>query len=262
MNNTGIIWTEKTWNPVSGCKEVSEGCKFCYAKTLAENKRGTPAFRNGFDLTVREHKLTEPFKIKTPTIIFVNSMSDLFWDEIPESYRDKIVDVIEQTPQHQYQVLTKRPELMLKYSERRRLPDNFWAGTTVENERQTERIDILRKVRAKIRFLSIEPLIGAIETTNFDNIHWVITGGESGVHLYNESVRERRGLVSYIDKQWDVREDRADWVRSIRDACITQDVRLFHKQWGGATSKSAGRLLDGRTWDEFPDGIDFTNYHA
>lgn len=253
MNETGIIWTERTWNPMSGCDEVSEGCKFCYAKTLSENKRGTPAFPNGFDLTIRPHKLNEPLKLKEPSLIFVNSMSDLFWERVDDEYRDRILDVIEKTPHHQYQVLTKRPENLLRYSKRRVLPSNFWAGVTVEHHRVAYRIDILRRVEAEIRFVSAEPLISRFGRQNLSGIHWMITGGESGSHLREQKWRELRSLATINDKgKWVPHPERIDYVREVRDLCLEQGVRFFHKQWGGPTSHSAGRLLDGRTWDEFP----------
>lgn len=252
MNETAINWTNLTWNPMSGCEKVSEGCKFCYALTLAERKRGTPAFPNGFDLTIRPHKLNEPYRLKQPSLIFVNSMSDLFWEQVPDSYRDQIIDVIEATPQHEYQVLTKRPEKMLEYSRRRKLPPNFWAGTTIESGRTAFRLDILRRVDVPIRFLSIEPMIGRWENPEFAGIQWVITGGESGTHLQNMEVCERRSLAFPVFGKWMPRPDRKDWIREIRDACIRDDARFWHKQWGGPTPHSAGRELDGRTWDEWP----------
>lgn len=254
MNDTGIIWTEATWNPMSGCQEVTEGCKYCYAKTLAERRRGTAAFPNGFDLTIRRHKLAEPRKLKTPSLIFVNSMSDLFWDEIPEDYRDEIVDVMEDTPRHQYQVLTKRPELMARYSQRRPLPGNVWAGATIESDRTTHRADALRATRAAVRFISAEPLLSALPSLDLDGIDWVISGGESGSHLTPAgAIRDRRSLAAPGPRgKWAPREDRMDWVRDLRDRCVAAGVAFFHKQWGGPTSHSAGRILDGRTWDEFP----------
>lgn len=239
---------------MSGCKVISEGCKFCYAKTLAEQKRGTLAFPNGFDLTIRPHKLREPFKLKQPTLIFVNSMSDLFWDQVPNEYRHQVIDVMEQTPQHEYQVLTKRPELMLKFSKERELPPNFWAGTTVENDRWKHRINTLREVRSSLHFISAEPLIAPITDPDLSGIDWLITGGESGSHLWNDEVAQRRALVRYdrTAKKWQVREERADWVRHIRDACVAQGVKFFHKQWGGSYPEACGRELDGRTWNEMP----------
>lgn len=254
MNNTGIIWTEATWNPMSGCEVVTEGCKYCYAKTLAEQKRGTAAFPRGFDLTIRPHKLAEPRKLKAPSLIFVNSMSDLFWDAIPPDYRDQIVDVMEDTPQHQYQVLTKRPEAMRDYSRRRPLPPNVWAGTTIETDRLGWRADVLRDVRADLRFVSAEPLLSGLPSLDLGGIDWLITGGESGPHLSNPIIRERRGLIqrSRDGRAWVPRDDRVAWVRAIRDRCLEHGTAFFHKQWGGPKSHSAGRLLDGRTWDEFP----------
>jgi len=251
MNKTGIIWTEVTWNPASGCKKVSIGCKYCYAERIAENKRGTAAFPKGFDLTIRPHKLREPFRLKEPTMVFVNSMSDLFWEEIPDDYRNKVLDVIEQTPQHQYQVLTKRPENLLRYSRQRRLPMNFWAGVTIENQACASRLDVLKQVEADIRFVSAEPLLGPLEL-DLAGLQWMITGGESGRHLYDEKIRGQRGLVDLSGGRWTPREDRIDWVRSIRDQCQREGVKFFHKQWGGVLPKSAGRKLDGRTWEEFP----------
>lgn len=257
MNQTGIIWSERTWNPLSGCQKISQGCKYCYAETFAENKRGTPAFPNGFDLTLRPHKLKEPFKLKTPTLIFANSMSDLFWDKVPEDYRHKVIDVIEQTPQHEYQVLTKRPDIMLEFSRKRKLPPNFWAGVTMEDQKTfKERLPILRQVQAEILFISMEPLISAItfEPDDLDGISWVITGGESGNHLWDPAICENRALVRYDrqQKKWVLREDRVDWIREIRNFCIDRNVKFFHKQWGGNYPEAAGRLLDGKYWTEIP----------
>jgi protein gp37 len=251
MNETGIIWTEVTWNPASGCKRITPGCAFCYAYTLAEDKRGTPAFPNGFDLTIRPHKLKEPFRLKSPTLIFVNSMSDLFWEEIPESYRDQVLDVIEATPQHQYQVLTKRAAEMLRYSRRRKLPSNFWAGVSIEDQARAYRADILRQVDAEIRFISAEPLLGPL-VLDWSGIHWCISGGESGRHLFDAKLRKKRALVDYERGRWSAREDRIPWVRSLRDQCLGAGVPYFFKQWGGQYPKSGGRVLDGRTWSEFP----------
>lgn len=257
MEKTGIIWTEKTWNPLSGCQKVSAGCKYCYAETIANKFK--VAYPNGFDLTLRPHKLIEPVKNKTPSLYFVNSMSDLFWDQVPNSYRHKVVDIIEETPWHEYQVLTKRPEIMLQFSRERELPKNFWAGTTIENDKVRHRINLLQDVKASLRFVSAEPLIGPIHFSDndLDGIHWMITGGESGGHLWKKHICEERALVEYKavrgDKaQWIPREDRMDWVRELRDKCTENEVAFFHKQWGGAYPEAAGRLLDGRTWNEIP----------
>lgn len=256
MNETGIIWSERTWNPMSGCQKVSAGCKFCYAETLAEQKRGSPAFPQGFDLTLRPHKLKEPFKLKEPTLIFANSMSDLFFDQVPESFRHQVLDVIEATPQHEYQVLTKRPAEMLKFSKKRKLPPNFWAGVSVENAKVKDRIEILKQVQAEIRWLSMEPLIGPVPFYKDDlqGIHWVITGGESGNHLYKGHICEERGLVLYNTtlKKWEIRPDREHWIRDIKDFCQFNGIKFFHKQWGGNYPEAAGRLLDGNFYSEMP----------
>lgn len=253
MNETQIEWTDVTWNPMSGCARISAGCAFCYAHTLAENKRGTAAFPAGFDLTIRPHKLREPYRLKKPSLIFTNSMSDLFWDQIPDDYRRRVIDVIADTPQHQYQVLTKRPDTMLRVGrELGGYPDNMWCGVSVEDARATKRIDALRDVPASVRFLSVEPLLSDLGPLDLSGIHWVITGGESGVHLSRPEMQLRRGLAWRRDGRWEPIPDRIDWVRRIRDACQDQGVAFLHKQWGGVRPKSAGRLLDGRTWDEYP----------
>jgi protein gp37 len=253
LNNTAISWTDVTWNPASGCQKVSEGCRYCYAWQLAEKKRGTSAFPHGFDLTIRPHKLREPFALKKPSLIFVNSMSDLFWERIPIEYIDKVVDVIEQTPHHQYQVLTKRPERMLSYSKRRNLPRNFWAGVTVEDAAHLDRMDLLREVDASLRFVSAEPLLSAlIPGLNLSGINWVIVGGESGIHLNNEDIALKHALVTRIDGKWIPREDRLQWSRDIRDACGRANVPFFFKQHGGTRPTSAGNLLDGVEHHNFP----------
>jgi protein gp37 len=264
MQETLIRWTSLSWNPASGCEAVSPGCGHCYAKALAENKRGTPAFPNGFDLTIRPHKLREPFKQKTPSLIFVNSMSDLFWEKIDDDYRDKIVDVIEQTPQHQYQVLTKRHENMLRYSRRRKLPSNFWAGCTVEDQKRAlERIPFLAQVDVPVRFLSVEPALSLVDIRPWvegrnngfggDGIQWAIFGGESGLHLRDPKVRALRS-VAELDAagKWGPRADRADWPRALRDACTANGVPFFFKQWGGLRPTSGGHELDGQRWEQFP----------
>jgi protein gp37 len=254
MNDTGIIWTEKTWNPLSGCQKISQGCKYCYAETLAEKYRGTPAFKNGFDLTLRPHKLREPFNYKEPCLIFTNSMSDLFWEQVPEDYRHKVLDVIEATPQHEYQVLTKRPEIMLEFSKKRPLPPNFWAGTTIEDQAAMYRLRIIKLITAEIRFISFEPLISPIsfEIDDLNGIQWAITGGESGNHLYKPEIAEKRALVQYVNKRWEVRPDREAWVKDIRDHCQKTGTAFFHKQWGGNYPEAGGRLLEGKFYSEFP----------
>jgi protein gp37 len=219
VNTTRIAWTDYTWNPVSGCEKVSEGCKFCYAEAFAERKRGTPAFRRGFELTLRPHKLREPFRVKRPSLIFVNSTSDLFWEQIPDAYRDQVLDTIEQTPQHQYQVLTKRAEAMLAYSRRRKLPSNFWAGVSIENQRNAGRLDVLRAIAAEIRLISAEPLLGPLEL-GLAGVHGLIVGGESGPQISRGEIGQHRALVERDGRRWTAKSAACEWVRSLRDQAL------------------------------------------
>jgi protein gp37 len=230
-----IEWTEATWNPVRGCTKVSPGCKHCYAETFAERFRGVPGhpFEQGFDLRIVEHALELPKKWKRGRHIFVNSMSDLFHVDVPDSYISRVFDVMRDTPQHQYQLLTKRSARMARFLAGTNVPANVWCGVSVENQKYTSRIADLVKVRARIRFLSIEPLIGEITALPLKGIHWVIVGGESG--------HGARPLDP-------------EWVRTIRDQCATAKVPFFFKQWGGVQKSKAGRELDGRTWDQMPSG--------
>ncbi|MBI4202541.1 MAG: phage Gp37/Gp68 family protein [Chloroflexi bacterium] len=222
---TAIEWTNKTWNPVTGCTKVSPGCDHCYAERL------TQRFGRDFtQVTLHPERLTAPLHWRQPSYIFVNSMSDLFHSgKVPYTFVDEVFDVIRRCPQHTFQILTKRPSRMLRYPGP--WPANAWAGVSVESQRYAWRIDVLRKVPAAVRFLSIEPLIGPIADLNLHDIHWVIVGGESGPGH---------------------RPIDPCWVRTIRDQCIAQKVPFFFKQWGGLTPKWGGRLLDGRTWDEMP----------
>lgn len=253
MDKTGIIWTEKTWNPMSGCQKVSQGCKFCYAETIAKNYSGK-AFPNGFDLTYRPHKLVEPYKWKEPTLCFVNSMSDFFWEKVSDEYRDKMMKVIIENPQHEFQVLTKRPEVMRSYFSKRKVPANFWCGVTVEDKYSLHRIDILREIDAEIRFVSAEPLIGSLDGLDLSGIQWIITGGESGNHLWKEKYQQSRALVMYdkSKKHWEVKKEAAQWIRDILSESRRCDTDFFHKQWGGNYPEAAGRTLDGKTYNEFP----------
>ena len=254
MNSTSINWTDRTWNPVGGCEKVSEGCQNCYAESIAEKFRGGKAFPDGFGLTLRPHKLSEPLRLRTPSLIFVNSMSDLFWEQIPDTYRDRMFDIIEQTPRHEYQVLTKRPEKMLAYAERRGTPypANFWAGVTIESNRHVSRADTLRQVPASLRFISAEPLLSSLPDLDLTGINWVITGGESGLHLRDSVLCTRRGLVEHRDGRWHLRDDRLPWLRAIRDQCAAAGVAYFHKQHGGPRPESAGRSFDEQTYDAWP----------
>lgn len=233
-DKSAIEWTNSTWNPTTGCSKVSPGCDNCYAKTFAHRlqKMGVSRYAGGFELALHEDVLGLPLKWKKPRMIFVDSMSDLFHESIPLEFVDRVFGTIERAPQHIYQVLTKRSRLMLDYSERvGGFPDCVWAGVSVEDARYKFRIDHLRNVGARIRFLSIEPLLGPVDELDLSGIHWVIAGGESGTNS---------------------RPVDPDWLREVRDQCIARDIPFFFKQWGGRTPKSGGRTLDGRIWNEFP----------
>lgn len=227
-SKTGIEWTDKTWNPTTGCTKISPGCKNCYAEEITKRFRST--FPEGFQFTMHPARLDQPRSWRTPSRIFVNSMSDLFHEQMPLSYLKQIFDVMEACPQHVFQVLTKRAERLAEIAHLLPWPDNVWIGVSLETQKYTSRIDHLRAVPAKVRFLSCEPLLGPLQL-NLNGIHWVITGGESG--------RGHRPIEEA-------------WVRDIRDQAQTAGVAFFHKQWGGSTPKKNGRLLDGRVWDEMP----------
>ncbi|MFK0732425.1 MAG: DUF5131 family protein [Gloeotrichia echinulata GP01] len=227
--HTGIEWTDKTWNPTTGCNKVSPGCVHCYAEAIT--KRFPNNFKNGFDLTLHPERLKEPIKWRTPSRIFVNSMSDLFHEDVPLDFIQNVFKVIEATPWHIYQILTKRPERLLELASGLDFHKNIWLGVSVENQNYVERIDFLRQVPASVRFLSCEPLLGALNL-DLTDIHWVIVGGESGQKY---------------------RPMKIEWAQNIRDQCQSAGVAFFFKQIGGKTSKSGGRLLDNRIWDEMPD---------
>lgn len=232
-----IEWTDATWNPVTGCTKIGPGCDNCYAERFAERFRGVPGhpFETGFDLTLRPERLDQPLRWQRSRMIFVNSMSDLFHKEVPRSFIDQVFEVMETAHWHVFQVLTKRSSLMRDYLQERyaesQPPTHIWCGVSVEQGAAKIRVQHLRQAPAAVRFLSIEPLIGAIGAVDLDGIDWVIAGGESGpgarpVHL--------------------------EWLREIRDQCLRQGVAFFFKQWGGLRPKSGGRELDGREWSEFP----------
>ncbi|WP_026258831.1 DUF5131 family protein [Uliginosibacterium gangwonense] len=236
-----IEWTEQTWNPTVGCTKVSPGCKNCYAEVMSSRLRamGTPGYEHGFELRLLEQRLQDPLLRKKPTVYFVNSMSDLFHDDIPDAYIEKVFDVIERTPHHTYQILTKRAKRMARFFAKRPVPKNAWMGVSVEDKRYgVPRIDFLRKVPASIRFLSVEPLLEDVGALDLAEIHWVIVGGESGPKA---------------------RPMQQSWVDAIRIQCEEQKVAFFFKQWGGwgadgvkRAKKHNGRELHGRTWDELP----------
>lgn len=231
MVSTGIEWTDETWNPVTGCTKISPGCANCYA--LEMTKRFPKAFPNGFEVTQHVDRLEKPLKWKKARKIFVNSMSDLFHEEVDTSFISKVVQTIERTPQHVYQILTKRPERMASLADILPWHSNIWAGVSVELRQYKSRINLLRQVPVAVRFLSCEPLLGDLQlkTEDLDGIHWVIVGGESGANH---------------------RPIDPDWVRSIRDVCLETGTAFFFKQWGGRTPKVGGRLLDGVEWNQFP----------
>ena len=233
-DRSAIEWTDASWNPVTGCQQLSPGCDHCYALTFAERFRGVAGhpYEQGFDLKLWPERLELPLKWKTPRRIFVNSMSDLFLESIPEDYISEVFDVMRQASWHTFQVLTKRPRRMAALAPRLPWPDHIWAGTSIELDRYCWRSNAcLRQVPASVRFVSAEPLLGPLPSLQLDHLSWVITGGESGAQ----------------HRHCDV-----EWVRDLRDRCIDANVAFFHKQWGGRTPKAGGRDLDGRTWDEMP----------
>ncbi|MBI4282426.1 MAG: phage Gp37/Gp68 family protein [Chloroflexi bacterium] len=239
-DRTGIEWTDATWNPVTGCTKVSPGCAHCYAETITLRfKRGGSFLPNKTTVQLHPKRLEQPEQWQTPRMIFVNSMSDLFHEEVPFEFISRVFEKMEKCSQHTYQVLTKRPERMLEYVQSSigggRWPSHVWAGVSVENQVWADRrIPILRQVPAAVRFLSCEPLLKPLRL-NLDGIQWVIVGGESGN-------RARPMDVS--------------WARDIRDQCLAAGVPFFFKQWGGRTSKAGGRMLDGKELSGMPSKID------
>lgn len=237
-----IEWTEQTWNPTTGCTKISPGCKNCYAETMAQRLQamGAKGYENAFQLRLVPERLADPIKRKKPTIYFVNSMSDVFHEDVPFEYIDQIFETIKLTPQHTYQILTKRAERMAEYFKNKTAPENAWIGVSVEDKKYgVPRIDYLRQINANIRFLSVEPLLECIGELNLTDIHWVIVGGESG--------RNARPM-------------KQEWAESIRDQCEIAGVAFFFKQWGrwGAdgvkrAKKHNGRELRGQTWDQMPN---------
>lgn len=261
MQRTNINWTGFTWNPASGCRRVSPGCRYCYAETLAERRRGTRAFPVGFDPMMRPHKLGEPERIAEPSLVFVNSMSDLYIDDFPDSFIDQVLEVVRRCHWHRFQILTKRPERMRDYFKTRTVPSNAWLGTTIEGPLYVERADVLREIDAPVRFLSIEPFLRPFDgALSSDGIAWGITGGESGSHLSDPKVCEQRALVRSGRRRegeplWVAREDRIPWVREVRDLFAASGTAFWHKQWGGPIPKSGGRLLDGVEHNGMPHHV-------
>lgn len=239
-----IEWTEQTWNPTVGCSKVSPGCENCYAEVMAKRLQamGTPGYENGFELTLLPNRLEEPLQRKKPTVFFVNSMSDVFHDGVPFSYVDRILEVIENSPQHTFQILTKRAARMAEYFSSKKAPDNAWLGVTVEDRAYgLPRIDELRKIDAKVRLISSEPLLESLGQFDLTGIHWVIVGGESGPKA---------------------RPMEKEWVEEILRQCEDAKVAFFFKQWGTwgpdgrkRAKKQNGKELDGRTWQQMPSAV-------
>lgn len=229
-----IEWTEATWNPLTGCDKISPGCKHCYADRLAKRLQamGHPNYANGFELTMHEHMLEQPLHWKKPQMIFVNSMSDLFHERVPVEFIQRVFSVMRRASWHTFQVLTKRSTRLLELDKDIDWPNNVWMGVSVENKNYIFRIDHLRQTRACTKFLSLEPLLGPLPNLDLRDIDWVIVGGESGPKA---------------------RPMREEWVIDIRNQCQEASVPFFFKQWGGFNKKRAGRILEGRTWDEMPD---------
>ncbi len=231
--NSPIEWTESSWNPVTGCNKISPGCKHCYAERLSKRLKamGQANYKNGFKLTLQPHMLKLPLSWKKPQTIFVNSMSDLFHKDVPLEYIQQVFDVMKRASWHRFQVLTKRADRLAKLSCELEWSPNIWMGVSVESQKYTHRIDDLRETGAKVKFLSLEPLLGALKNLDLRKIDWVIVGGESG---------------------YGARPIKEDWVIDIREQCLRANVAFFFKQWGGVNKKKTGRLLEGKTWSEMP----------
>jgi protein gp37 len=236
-STTQIEWTDATWNPVTGCTKITRGCDFCYAERFSERFRGVPGhpFENGFDLTLRPERLTQPLHWRRPRRIFVNSMSDLFHKEVPQSFINSVFDTMEAADWHTYQVLTKRSSLLVRYLRSRYgselAPPHIWLGVSVEDAKNAVRLRHLHAAQASTKFVSFEPLLGPVGRVDLTGIDWAIVGGESGP--------QARPMAE-------------EWAIEIRDQCRAAEVAFFFKQWGGLRPKSGGRLLDGREWSEWP----------
>ena len=230
---SSIEWTESTWNPLTGCTKISPGCRYCYAERMAKRLQamGQPNYRDGFKLTIHEQVLELPLHWNKPQMIFVNSMSDLFHEDVPFDFIQRVFDFMRQASWHTFQVLTKRSARLSELDNQIKWPENVWMGVSIENQDYIYRINHLRQTHAVIKFISLEPLLGPLLNLDLHNIDWVIVGGESG---------PKARLME------------PSWVRSIRDQCKSADKPFFFKQWGGFNKKKAGRILEGRTWDEFP----------
>ena len=234
MSKSAIEWTEATWNPLTGCTKVSPGCTHCYAERMAMRLQamGQPNYARGFELAMHEHALELPLRWKKPQVVFVNSMSDLFHEQVPEAFIQRVFDVMRRAHWHDFQVLTKRATRLEQMGPKIDWPTNVWMGVSVETRKYAFRIDHLRRTKAFIKFLSLEPLLGPLPDLNLAGVDWVIVGGESGPQA---------------------RPMRESWVINVRDQCRDAAVPFFFKQWGGTNKKRAGRLLDGQSWDGMPE---------
>lgn len=241
MAQTSIEWTELTWNPVTGCTKISAGCKFCYAEVMTKRLKsmGVEKYKDGFKkVRIHEETLGIPYTWKKSKVVFVNSMSDLFHKDVPLEFIQRVFQVMNENPQHVFQVLTKRGDRLAEIHDHLTWSHNIWMGVSVEDKRVVERIDYLRTTGARVKFLSLEPLIGPLPNLNLDGINWVIVGGESG--------HKARPMSP-------------DWVLDIQEQCEKSKVAFFFKQWGGKNKKKAGRELNGQTYDEMPD-LELKNY--
>ena len=234
---SAIEWTEVTWNPTTGCSKISPGCLHCYAERMAKRLQamGQVRYKNGFRVTIHPELLDEPFCWKKPRLVFVNSMSDLFHKKIPNKFIQEVFSVMNANQYHTFQILTKRSERLCELAPKLKWSGNIWMGVTIENNDYVFRADDLRRVNCAVKFLSLEPLLGPLTDLKLDGIDWVIVGGESGPHA---------------------RPMKEEWIIEIKRRCEENNVPFFFKQWGGFNKKKAGRLLEGKTWDQYPDKAD------
>ena len=234
MAQSSIEWTEMTWNPTTGCSKISAGCKFCYAEIMSKRLQamGIEKYKDNFEVRTHEASLRIPYTWKQSKVVFVNSMSDLFHKEVPLEFIKRVFEVMNDNPQHVFQVLTKRAERLFEIHKELKWTHNIWMGVSVENDKVKNRIDFLRKTNARVKFLSCEPLIGSLKKMNLKKIDWVIVGGESG----------------HTPRPMDT-----EWVLDIQQQCAENEVAFFFKQWGGKNKKVSGRLLNGKTYDEMPE---------
>jgi protein gp37 len=238
MAKSHIEWTEMTWNPTTGCDKISAGCKFCYAEVMTRRLKamGQDKYKDGFKLKTHDSELNRPYTWKKPSLVFVNSMSDLFHEDVPFEFIEKVFNVMNECTQHRFQVLTKRADRLAELSDKLTWGKNIWMGVSVENQKSVNRIDYLRYIGAKTKFLSLEPLIGPLPNLNLENIDWVIVGGESGMGK--------------------IRPIKLEWILDIKEQCDKVKAEFFFKQWGGKNKKLAGREINGETFDGMPKQIE------